>query len=302
MSLADLMRRLIGDRVQGNESLGIPPANANIPTAVSALLDRKIDAGFDECPDGISLAQILGSDIAITEMHDTNKGWTMSKAFANGFPNAKKVTLGCKTLHASPSSMFPNAEEFDFPALDHIDTGESGHPQINLLYGSSIKRINMPALKRFRCANASYQGVFYNLTSPCEIYMENCESINGTGGTTYPVGFHTVTGLTKLVLGTCTGECIPFRVTSVPDNLVHLELGAGTRCNVQLQWWTATNVLSLPEFLSNFKQFIAQRLTDKGSGLTLTLSQAVRDAIQQDPEIVSIITSKGWTISPAPSV
>ena len=38
------------------------------------------------------------------------------------------------------------------------------------------------------------------------------------------------------------------------------------------------------------------------TGLTLTLSQAVRDAIQTDPSIVSIITSKGWTISPAPSV
>ena len=39
-----------------------------------------------------------------------------------------------------------------------------------------------------------------------------------------------------------------------------------------------------------------------GIGLTLTLSQAVRDAIQQDHEIVSIITGKGWTISPAPIV
>lgn len=59
---------------------------------------------------------------------------------------------------------------------------------------------------------------------------------------------------------------------------------------------------NLQQFLSNFKHYIAERLTDKGSGLTLTLSQAVRDAIQQDPEIVSIITGKGWTISPAPSV
>ena len=59
---------------------------------------------------------------------------------------------------------------------------------------------------------------------------------------------------------------------------------------------------NLEQFLSNFKQYIAHRLTDKGSGLTLTLSPAVRDAIQTDPEIVSIITSKGWTISPAPSV
>ena len=71
-----------------------------------------------------------------------------------------------------------------------------------------------------------------------------------------------------------------------------------------LSSWNPTNALSerLPEFLSNFKAYIANRLTDKGSGKTLTLSQAVRDAIQTDPDIVNIITSKGWTISPAPSV
>jgi hypothetical protein len=86
--------------------------------------------------------------------------------------------------------------------------------------------------------------------------------------------------------------------------LVHLEIGQGTAVSLRLTGWSPTTALSerLPEFLSNFKTYIAQRLTDKGSGLTLTLSQAVRDAIQQDPEIVSIITSKGWTISPAPSV
>lgn len=87
-------------------------------------------------------------------------------------------------------------------------------------------------------------------------------------------------------------------------NLIHLEFAEGMNKNIYIPYWNPTTALSerLPEFLSNFKTYIAQRLTDKGSGLTLTLSQAVRDAIQTDPEIVSIITSKGWTISPAPSV
>ena len=87
-------------------------------------------------------------------------------------------------------------------------------------------------------------------------------------------------------------------------NLILLEVGNGYMQNLYLAGWSPTTALSerLPEFLSNFKTYIAQRLTDKGSGLTLTLSQAVRDAIQQDPDIVNIITSKGWTISPAPSV
>ena len=304
MSLADLMRRLIGDRVQGNEAWCIPPANDNIPTAVAALLERKI-GGVPEAPDGVSLPRLLcDSTIAntITELKDDNEGWVMSKAVANAFPNAKKVILGCKTLHASPSSILPNAEEFDFPYLDHIDTSEAGHPQINLFYGASIKRINMPALERFRCVNASYHGVFYNLTSPCEILMPNCTSFNGQGGSTYPVGLHTVTGLTKMVLGTLTNVCNPFRVTSTPINLIHFEIGQGTSCSVNLQYWTPTNAMAenLDVFLSNFRLYIADRLSGDGSGKTLTLSQEVRDAIHS-AGIDTIITNKGWTISPVPT-
>ena len=72
-----------------------------------------------------------------------------------------------------------------------------------------------------------------------------------------------------------------------------------------MEVWNPTSVLSdserLPIFLSNFKTYIAERLSEQGSGLTLTLSQAVRDAIEGDPTIAQIITSKGWTISPAPT-
>ena len=85
-------------------------------------------------------------------------------------------------------------------------------------------------------------------------------------------------------------------------NLVHFEIGAGTAVSLHLNWWQPSEeTLALPEFLSNFKTYIAERLTDKGSGKTLTLSQAVRDAIEGDPTIAQIITSKGWTISPAPT-
>ena len=89
-------------------------------------------------------------------------------------------------------------------------------------------------------------------------------------------------------------------------NLIHLEFGQGTSASLNLAGWNPTAVLSdserLPIFLSNFKTYIAERLSEQGSGLTLTLSQAVRDAIEGDPTIAQIITSKGWTISPAPSV
>ena len=67
MSLADLLRQSIGDRVQGNEALGIPPANANIPAALTALRQRDMSSGLTltlsdgtttQAPDGLSLAQL----------------------------------------------------------------------------------------------------------------------------------------------------------------------------------------------------------------------------------------------------
>ena len=66
---------------------------------------------------------------------------------------------------------------------------------------------------------------------------------------------------------------------------------------------TATN--NLQQFLQNFREFIAERLADQGSGKTLTLSQAVRNAIHAAESTYGIeniiITQKGWTISPAPN-
>ena len=66
-------------------------------------------------------------------------------------------------------------------------------------------------------------------------------------------------------------------------------------------------------FLQNFKEHIALRLTDQGSGLTLTLSQAVFDTIwnqdgtpkSTDPDSVIyqinkiIKTDKHWSVNRA---
>ena len=103
-------------------------------------------------------------------------------------------------------------------------------------------------------------------------------------------------------------------------NLIHVELGEGTAVSISMPAWYPTNAIdasrtdlieegspatnSLQQFLSNFKTYIAERLTDKGTGLTLTLSQEVRNAIHAAEDEYGIeniiITQKGWTISPAP--
>ena len=278
-------------------------------------------------PDGMSIAQLLCSTLAtssVTEIVDTNVGWTMDRSLPN-MNGVTKATIGCKTLHAAISGSLPNAEELTFTGLDHIDTGEKGAPQINIIYGDKVKKIYMPALKRFRVVNASYNGFFYNLTGECEIYMKNCEYMSAVGGGSYPQGFSNIQGVKKIVFGTPHGT-FNMGIMNYGDytksyNLIHLEIGAGADCNIGLSNWTATNALdasrtdlieegststnNLQQFLSNFKTYIAERLTDKGTGLTLTLSQEVRNAIHAAEDEYGIeniiITQKGWTISPAPN-
>lgn len=347
MSLADLLRRLIGDRVQGNEAWSIPPANANIPTAVAALRDRDMSSGLTltltdgtdgstdgsattsptttSLPDGLSLAQLLcGSDVAdtVTELHDSNKGWTMTKDLTN-LPNLERLELGCVKATTSTgipaktkSVVFPYLEDFDrgvlmvcdgdgeisFPNLRHIRAVKDNTNTINL---KKAKKLVMPSLVNVESIGNT------TFCTGAELEEIEWQSFVGYGPQTWGGWAYLIGGcpnLKKVVFGTLQYSLRQSNsntsILSLGENCGHLEFGEGTAVSLMLDTWSPTTALSerLPEFLSNFKTYIAERLTDKGSGLTLTLSQAVRDAIQQDPEIVSIITSKGWTISPAPSV
>lgn len=358
MSLADLMRRLIGDRVQGNEALGIPPANADIPTAVAALLDRNMSCGLTltltdgttmPLPDGISLAQVLcgKGDLLgkVVEIIDDNIGWTMTKNLPTNITGSlTKLRLGCAYVLNWPASTYlpTTLTEIEFPEL--ISWGITSEYRPLFIYNNpNITELTFPKCK------AIGNGFTYENTANTGCFISSCENLRVVRfpemykygapeagfGATYEDNYGTLvygcpnleelylpkwTGyrswrivqhcpaLKKLVLGTIsTGVPSLYNSTAYPfshcTNLVHLEI-QGCVVSLDLRSWSPTTALSerLPEFLSNFKTYIAQRLIDKGSGLTLTLSQAVRDAIQQDPEIVSIITSKGWTISPAPSV
>ena len=168
MSLADLMRRLIGDRVQGNEAWCIPPVHDNIPTAVAALRERKI-TGLPEAPDGLSLPHLLcDSSIAdtITELIDDNIGWVMDKTFPiTTFPNATRLTFGCASITAY---QFQTTRELDihYPHCKEIaDTNLMGKSEnvsvwfesmetLNQRTGNSgittfwVKAVYLPAVKR----------------------------------------------------------------------------------------------------------------------------------------------------------
>lgn len=166
MSLAYLLRRLIGDRVQGNEAWSIPPANANIPTAVAALTQRDMSSGLTltltdgtdgstptttSLPDGLSLAQLFCSGLAdnITELHDSNKGWTMTKRLPF-YKNLHSITIGCKEIvgpvDTIRESLFYCTGEFRADELEYCMTA---YYDVNLLNGGSGETLTFPKLHTF---------------------------------------------------------------------------------------------------------------------------------------------------------
>ena len=332
MSLADLLSRLILGRVDGNEALGIPPANANIPTAVAALTQRHIDDGLTltlpdgdgspdgsptSLPDGLSLAQLLcgvspdGTDIAstITEIVDDNKGWTATKPFGT-FDNTKRLSLNCVAIDNPNYSTFFLTTPITELRLDHLKDFffvSGNYRNTNgMMKGGMVERLETPMLERI-CKRDGTAGAQTSFLYDCPNIKEWIAPKLSYIGCEWVVD--KCPNLEKVVFGTLTRQWgnaygnYANNFTESTSKLIHLEIGAGTAISLNMIWWLPSEeTLAKPEFLSNFKTYIAQRLTDKGSGLTLTLSQAVRDAIQQDPDIVNIITSKGWTISPAPSV
>ena len=131
MSLADLMRQTIGDRVQGNEALGILPANDNIPIAINTLLNRKISNASqnDGIEDGVSLARLLSSQEClnkITELIDDNKDWIMDKDLPSSLTaSITKATFGFKELEINTGKVTQffvnsNLEELHLPYAKEI--------------------------------------------------------------------------------------------------------------------------------------------------------------------------------------
>jgi hypothetical protein len=274
-----------------------------------------------QAPDGISLVQLLTSTEAndsVTELVDENRGYILSKPIDCHnpiFQNLRKVVIGCRenTTFAfyvyGYNAELPTLEEIEFPYMeigrDLIDTnaGASGafHPGF-----ANVKKLSCPVMREIKAVGNTVN-IFRAFISRCLPSLEHLELPELETLNNYLFGGMALPALKTLRMPKLKNANYAFFNTYQAGdgcpNLILLEVGA-VQTSLNISFWNPTTALAerLDEFLSNFKTYIAQRLTDKGSGLTLTLSQAVRDAIQTDPEIVSIITSKGWTISPAPSV
>lgn len=209
----------------------------------------------------------------------------------------------------------PNITELTFPKCKAIGNGftYADTPKTGCFISSceNLRVVRFPELYKYGAPEAgfgaSYEDNYGTLVYGCN-NLEELYLPKWTGYRSWRIVQH-CPALKKLVLGTIsTGVPSLYNSTAYPfshcTNLVHLEI-QGCVVSLDLRSWNPTSVLSdserLPIFLSNFKTYIAERLSEQGSGKTLTLSQAVRDAIEGDPTIAQIITSKGWTISPAPT-
>ena len=274
--------------------------NTNTPENITGVIGA---------PDGISLVNLLCSDerLSVTKLQDNNYGYNNNRQIdISPFPNVNELTIG--------------AERIDYGTPESILTSQS----VKILHIAAkyaMASFNIPADGTLDAPNLEEFFVTHGGGPNCKIiYMPKFRNPNGSRifrwwQTDDPLNMEI------MILGSIETGSIDNWSKGTADSLIHFEFGAdglgGLKISIKLLWWTATNCLdasrtdlieegstatnNLQQFLQNFKNYIAERLTDKGTGLTLTLSQAVRDAIQQDPEIVSIITGKGWTISPAPT-
>ena len=325
MSLADLLRRLILGRVDGNEALGIPPANESIPHAVSALRQRKI-GGATWAQDGISFVRCLMD--TPEELIDSNKDWVWNsgtlQSIYNMYPSVKRISLGCKILEGE--RMFyqhGGSQTVNNSTLEIVEFSEM--EEVNGGFNLWLRNAELRAPKLKTIKNV---GAFLGASGPTArvLYFPSLVSVQGGTGRWWQS--NDALGIRKIVLG----SLYDFRVgtwmwTSQKNQvaeLMHFEYGAdggaGLQCSQNLAFWLPTMCLrtdteaedyvdlredmsldnNLEQFLSNFRLYIADRLSDNGSGKTLTLSQEVRDAIHA-AGIDTIITNKGWTISPVPT-
>ena len=339
-SLADMWQHYI-TRLKGNPEYGIHSRLdqlTDLPSAPALLADRKISE--PNAIDGISLLhQMSESSVALTKIEDTNRGWTLDKSYSLErlialFPSLTEIIYGCKYIKKSLTdtrAAYTLPEKLSFNGLEEcvsvplIVKGEGAF--------TGNKEMSFPALKRMGCLFC-YQGNGWwtSSISTDTLRFDTLEEITSAGGGRGAFIEVPCPNLKKLDLssvkimgrplygGSClqgleeldlsgtnnVNWCHSYLPANISTVLLLLKIKVGFDANLNLQYWSPTlDSSNLQQFLSNFKTYIAERLTDNGSGLTITLSQEVRNAIHAAEDEYGIeniiITQKGWTISPAPN-
>ena len=272
---------------------------AHLPQALSALSPRKITNGAatnDGIADGVSLAQLVcgtTAAAAVLKIKDDSKGWTLVRSLPP-FTNATEIELGCSLIN--------------YPFNTYADNRTN---QGVIVGYNSLTKLKVYELKEIKSNQSWSQGcIVKNCPELTELDMSGLEYIR----VSYLV--YNCPKLARVRFGTLKTTFVnaynsnPTETFSGSNSkLIDLEFGAGTAVNLWLGWWSPDETVlsgdNLDQFLQNFRSHIALRLTDNGSGLTLTLSQAVRNAIHAAESTYGIediiVNQKHWTLSPAPS-
>jgi len=306
-SLADMWQHYI-IRLSGNETYGIPSrlsSLTDLPSAPLLVADRKI-SGVPEAEDGMSMVHQLGnSDAAnaITEIDDDNHGWVLDKAIGNIAPNCERATIRCGSITVANALNSFVSEIVTFPEMETITSGASQYNDPMPLNSKEIYADEVTA------SDAIFSQKSYpNLE---KVSMKKVRSLNGRSFYDLQAEglFHE---LRVPELRTFDTWSFLLDYSGAKDkylNLILLEIGSDVSCNISN--WNPTNALSTesndlviderttkPEgvdvsnwknldlFLYNFRTYIALRLaTFASNGPTLTLSQAVYDAIKDESHL-----------------
>ena len=291
----------------------------------------------------------------ITEITDDTTGWTKADSSMPNlmqlFPNLQSLLLRLSSMKDANICAAPNIE---LPELTEITAGglmnnvanngivvSISLPKLKTIYGgglirgTNIRVLNCPELEYARCYRVyqSQADLYLCSNNPSleEVYMPKLTYLQDTNYSGIS-GFCDCSKLKLWQVGKLEFFSIAtgFFFRNVTD-LIHFEIGAGTAISLNLQYWNPTNALdasrtdlieegstaanNLEQFLSNFRDYIANRLTDNGSGKTLTLSQAVFSEIwdsQGQPQVKGdgldelradihriIRTDKQWAVNKA---
>lgn len=246
---------------------------------------------------------------------------TMNLPYLQSMKFPELVDINFSTVGYPIEGIFDNLPvltELDMPKLEVVTVNGYGSIISNM---PLIRVLTLPSFREWK--PKSEGGILYNMAGLEELYLPEFRYCGGglVGSESFvldcPELWKVVVGYGAFDTGTLT--------TILPrcPKVTHFEFINEVSSSQKLVGWNPSYILSdnptgtdlieegstatnnLQQFLSNFKTYIAERLTDNGTGLTLTLSQEVRDAIHAAEDEYGIeniiITQKGWTISPAPN-
>ena len=226
-----------------------------------------------------SIATLSSLEMPELELFDVYQGGMLSGEYQGTSADFRKL----KTTYSGILYNAPYLTVNPFRDLETI-TPRYGYQSMCILGNTAIDTIELPNLKTVNASGGCgiIQGGSVRVIKCPALY--SCTS-NYNGSTAYSAGLiaGSLPNLEELEVGTLTGTGYLTPNSSVVPSTPKLKkvvLGQGTSCSVTLNGWTpSAETIADADFLPNFKEFIALRLTDQGSGLTLTLSQAVFDTI-----------------------